>query len=105
MTALSKKYIFRLVHTSQLLRTSNKLNLFKEWLTLYCFTFKIDDIAQTGDALVDIEIADGDKDSSDSDSSSDSDAEVQELEAINVGEGSDLLNTIRNISHSYNFCP
>ena len=51
---------------------------------------QIDDIAQTGDALVDIEIADGDKDSSDSDSSSDSDAEVQELEAINVGEGRDI---------------
>ena len=102
MTALSKKYIFRLVQTSHLLRTSittKKLNLYKEWLNLHFFTFKIDDIAQTGDALVDIEIADGEKDSSDSDSSSDSDAEVQELEAINVGEGSDLLNTIANITH------
>ena len=36
---------------------------------------------------MDIETSDGGKDSSDSDSSSDSDAEVQELEAINVGEG------------------
>ena len=47
----------------------------------------MDDVAQTGDTLVDIEIADGSQNTSDSDSSSDSDAEVQELEAINVGGG------------------
>ena len=46
---------------------------------------------------MDIEIADGDKDSSDSDSSSDSDAEVQELEAINVGEGRDSLIPIKKL--------
>ena len=56
-------------------------------ITTIIFTFQIDDIAQTGDTLVDIETTDGDNTSSDSDSSSDSDAEVQELEAINVGEG------------------
>lgn len=49
--------------------------------------FQVDEIAQTGDALVDIETI-GEDDSSSSDSSSDSDAEVQELEAINVGEES-----------------
>ena len=37
--------------------------------------------------MVDIETTDGDASSSDSDSSTDSDAEVQEVEAINVGEG------------------
>ena len=61
--------------------------------------FQIDDIAQTGDTLVDIETTDGDSTSSDSDSSSDSDAEVQELEAINVGEGM-FLNQVMRITHA-----